>query len=209
MYVTALPIIMYAVFDKDVLDHVALTSPELYLHSSQGLFFTQQIFWSWIAAAVWETLVIFTFSSFCLVNGGNLGEDENLWVIGMLTFFMVMLVANLRVAIEFNIWQWPQLLALLFGFFSYFSTGFLMEMEVVAPLLDLQYLSLFRNALRLPAFWLGVILCPWIVLFPTVAYKVIKRQSYPELYHILGEQGKAGIIPPAHLGAQQPSPTSV
>jgi len=196
MYITAAPIVMYGILDKDVQDNVALANPELYVFSSRGLFFTQRIFWAWVASACWESLAICIFASFSLDNGGTSGEDEDIWVIGMLTFTMVIVTANLRVAIEQNIWQWPQLLAYLQSYVSWLVTGFVMESPSFAAQLEQlggEFLKIFTNSLRLPAFWFAVFLAPWVALFPTVLYKTIKRHLYPELHHILGEQSRNGM----------------
>jgi hypothetical protein len=50
-------------------DNIVLENPELYVQSSKGLFFTQRIFWAWIASAAWETIVIFIFASYSLTKG--------------------------------------------------------------------------------------------------------------------------------------------
>ncbi len=57
----------------------------------------------------------------------------------------------------------------------------------------LQFVSIFTNSMRLPSLWLGIILSCFVALFPTILYKVIKRQSYAELHHICGEQSKMGL----------------
>eukprot|EP00759_Apiculatamorpha_spiralis_P024733 PhF_6_TR27961/c3_g1_i1/m.41296/K14802/DRS2, ATP8A; phospholipid-transporting ATPase len=58
----SVPPLFVGMFDKDVTDHVAETSPEIYPPLREGLYFDAKALGAWVASAVFHSIVLFFFT---------------------------------------------------------------------------------------------------------------------------------------------------
>jgi len=108
VWYTALPIMLFSVYDEDVGDSISLKYPSLYLEGSKHSFISIKKFWLWILDASISSLVVLFIpvgvfaSGSLMLNGLNVG----LWDMGLLMNFIVVIVANFRLGLEIKCWYW-------------------------------------------------------------------------------------------------------
>ena len=118
----AMPIVIYAVFDKEIPYFELETMPTYYRLGLRGELFSTSIFWFWILEAFCQGLIIVLLSIFTLSwNTGDKdhGTMENVWVSSVLIFAMVVVFVNLKI-ITFtysNFWFSLTIIALSAGSF--------------------------------------------------------------------------------------------
>ncbi|ETW02698.1 hypothetical protein H310_06141 [Aphanomyces invadans] len=102
---TALPVFLFSVFDEHVSARMSLKYPFLYASQS---FVSIRRFWEWIFDAFVSSLLIL-FIPFAVVGHGPSsisGLDQGLWDVGLVMNGAVVVVANLRLALETKCWFW-------------------------------------------------------------------------------------------------------
>ncbi|KAH9111060.1 hypothetical protein AeMF1_005081 [Aphanomyces euteiches] len=111
---TALPIFLFSVFDEHVSPNMSLNYPLLYTSES---FISISKFWCWIFDAVFASLLILLLHIGVYQRGsvGPNGLDQGLWDMGLVMNGVVVLVANLRLAIETKCWYRFTLMGFLFS----------------------------------------------------------------------------------------------
>jgi phospholipid-translocating P-type ATPase (flippase) len=108
IWFTALPIIFLAVQDQDVGPDVAETHPRLYFDALSGRLYSSGKFWGWVFWSVYEAAVIYwvTASALAYMDHGSM------WAMGLLALTSVIIVANIRVALNQFSFKWYQTLVL-------------------------------------------------------------------------------------------------
>ncbi|OQR92167.1 hypothetical protein ACHHYP_04009 [Achlya hypogyna] len=103
VWYTALPILLFSVYDQDVSAASSVAFPTLY--SSQS-FVNIRLFWVWIADASFSSLVVLFVHVGAFMYGplSTNGLDEGLWDLGFIMNGIVVLIANLRLALEVKCW---------------------------------------------------------------------------------------------------------
>lgn len=96
----AMPIVLYAVFDKEIPYFELETIPTYYKLGIQGELFNTSIFWFWILEAFCQGLVIvllslFTFSE--VTGDSTYGQLENIWVTSILIFALIVVFVNVKI----------------------------------------------------------------------------------------------------------------
>lgn len=100
---TMLPIILFGVLDQDVPKHVALNYPELYKAGPARVYLNLRVFIGWLLSGIWHSLVVYWVPYFAMADGSiatSDGKSTDLWMVGTVVFFSVVLVTNLVVVIE-------------------------------------------------------------------------------------------------------------
>ena len=96
----ALPIILYALFDREHEARELLDTPEYYQVGMRDQLFRVSIFWLWIVEAMLQSvfLTLIVFFSLCYYSGdGTSGHMETLWVAGVELYGLIVIFANIRV----------------------------------------------------------------------------------------------------------------
>jgi phospholipid-translocating P-type ATPase (flippase) len=189
--VTAFPIILLAIFDRDVSNRHTKLFPQLYAQGAKGEYFNPTIFWGWVLTSIVESALIIIFVFFTLTSSDASGEDGDLWQMGTVAYFLVVWIANLKVGVQQYLWIWLTPFFLFGGVLVWIATGSLVSSVY---LLEPSYFGVFLRTLSLPAFWLAVILAPVLILGRDIVWKFIKRNMYPEVYHIVSEISAFGDI---------------
>ncbi|KDO26633.1 hypothetical protein SPRG_08037 [Saprolegnia parasitica CBS 223.65] len=123
VWYTALPILLFSVYDQDVSAGTSLAFPTLY--SSQS-FVSIRLFWIWIGDASFSSLVVLFVHVGASMYGpmAASGGDEGLWDFGFVMNGIVVLIANVRLALEVKCWFWGTLGSFVVSFFLYVSSAY-------------------------------------------------------------------------------------
>lgn len=99
VFYAALPIILYAVFDREYEAKELLQNPVHYQVGMRDQLFRVSIFWLWILEAGLQSvfLTLLVFFSLCYYSGDSSGRTETLWVAGVELFGLIVVFANIRV----------------------------------------------------------------------------------------------------------------
>ena len=102
---SSLPIVIYALFDKERKGSDYLKSPDLYSLGPKDMLFNKLKFWSWIIYGLWQslllTLPIFYALEYSFIDK-NHGYTFSFWASGMTVFGYLIAVANIKVILFSN-----------------------------------------------------------------------------------------------------------
>jgi Phospholipid-translocating P-type ATPase C-terminal len=200
---TALPILLYGIYDQDVSAPNCLRFPQMYSSGIQDTWLSPAVFWSWmlqaLAEGVWFTLMPLYF----LTGGrGTAGLSSSLLLPGSATFCLVVLAASLKMVWVQCRWSWIHALALLVSC----GLWFLCSLAISALLfLNWDFYGVSQKLLVNPNFWLTVLWCAVGVVARDLTWKLYHRWWSPALHHVLLEHESCKLIPPdlEDMGAPQ------
>jgi magnesium-transporting ATPase (P-type) len=124
---TALPCIVFAIFDKDVDDKISMEHPELYRLGVEDGIFTTRAMLSWMGSGVYHSAVIFFFGYYQFAFGGHAfesGLDGDLVQFGVLTFFALVVIVNVRAGMISLTWTWLMPASLIFSVVTFLIVAF-------------------------------------------------------------------------------------
>ena len=121
MFYTALPIIIYALYDKEHKGRDFLANPEYYSLGLKNKLFTRSIFWQWIIFGAWQAcLVCFaTFYIFTCITSEELVLD--FWAQGMTIYGAAILIANIKIILFSNTYSVMSVSIVTLSVFFYYS----------------------------------------------------------------------------------------
>eukprot|EP01102_Stenamoeba_stenopodia_P019726 TRINITY_DN7518_c0_g1_i1.p1 TRINITY_DN7518_c0_g1~~TRINITY_DN7518_c0_g1_i1.p1 ORF type:complete len:1131 (+),score=258.43 TRINITY_DN7518_c0_g1_i1:213-3605(+) len=189
---TSLPIICFAVFDQDVSAQKVMEYPQLYETGQKGHEWSLKLLWSWIGLGIFQSIVIFFITFFTFYRGTILtdGTVADLFAAGTTAYTAMILVVNFILMFEFNYWTvWSHIVS--WGSIAVWFLFMIFYQFVAINQNEMYYLSF--NLFRSPTYWLTVICVTGACLMPYLFVKIVKRNLYPENFHIIQEQMYLGI----------------
>ena len=196
---TSLPIINFALWDRDLKVKTVLEHPELYSLGRENKIFTLRKFLWWQVNALYNSTICF-FVPLYAMNQGVLSRDGTLYgmnEIGTVSIITIVFVVNLRLAFEtkfvhssffFNIYfpspsqkkrKWTLLHHIIVwgSIFLVFVAVFILEFALaISPGLYCMYNHLFFTGPH----WFVIIICTVMCLLPNFTYEHIRRQFFPK-----------------------------
>lgn len=192
---TVLPPLAMGILDQFVSARLLDRYPQLYSLGQTNQFFRLRTFISWIANAVYHSLLLYIFGELLWPYDGiqNDGEVAGHWVWGTAMYGAVLLTVLGKAGLITNNWTKyhviaiPGSMALFLGFIAAYAT--------VAPLVNVstEYHGLVPKLFSSPVFWLQMVALPVMCLARDVAYKYGKRMYKPQTYHHIQEIQKYNI----------------
>ena len=100
----ALPIVIYAIFDREFKDTTLMKTPSLYSLGLYNKLFTRKIFWSWFFFAFYQAAIIMIVCIFSLDADfiDNAGADSSFWVDGLIIFQVGVIISNIKILLFSN-----------------------------------------------------------------------------------------------------------
>ncbi|TDH69843.1 hypothetical protein CCR75_002347 [Bremia lactucae] len=186
---TGLPIVVVGVLDKDLPAPFSLEYPDLYRRGPDRFFFNFYTFGRWIAAAVYESLIIFVVMSYGFNASENAPGSESRVEFGMVAFSLTVLIVNLKIwmiadqwtCLSFSLWfasvaAWF-LLATIgteVPFFASFKIGY-------------DEFGAFVPTATTGGYVLIMLMGCALALGRHIAYNLFQRTFYPDLAQLLQE----------------------
>jgi magnesium-transporting ATPase (P-type) len=134
-----MPIMIYAIFDKDKNYSKLEQEPELYKLGLKGKLFNSPTFWLWIVEATLQALVITIIAVYaiCYTTGEQDGRIMGMWEVSDLIYFLVVIVCNLRIFTFSRTIYWFSILAVLVSIGNYLFIAFMLtEVFPIESFLD-------------------------------------------------------------------------
>ena len=100
LFFASLPIVIYAVMDREMDPAELLSNPKHYVLGLKGLLFSTQKFWQWIFEACIQSMIILVISLFalCYTPGRkHIGHMDPMSVAAVMVYGMVVVYVNLKV----------------------------------------------------------------------------------------------------------------
>ncbi|CAM9092815.1 unnamed protein product, partial [Phaeothamnion confervicola] len=182
---TALPILLYGIYDQDIDRANCLRYPSIYSKGISDTWMTPQIFWSWMCQAILEGGFV-TLAPLYFYTGskGGDGVAASLYEQGTCTFTLVVLLVSMKMAWVQYRWTWVHIGVLLASLALFFSATYVVSL---LPMLTWDYSGVMGHLLASANFWLVVILCLAVVLMRDLAWKFNHRWFQPALHHVILE----------------------
>ncbi|CAN0059795.1 unnamed protein product, partial [Sphacelaria rigidula] len=93
---TALPILLFGTYDRDISAATCLRFPHLYAYGIKDGYMRPKIFWSWMLQALLESAFI-TVMPLILLSGDNDGMGASAYDYGTATFALVVVTVSFKV----------------------------------------------------------------------------------------------------------------
>ena len=172
MFYTAFPIIIYALFDKEVSSKVLLSDPSFYKGGIKNIYFNLSVFLIWFFFAIFQSMIIALMVAFADFSPQSDGQYLGFWGYGIIVFMMTQIVGNFKIVIisnAFNFWVYMFII----GGFVCFLISFL----IVNVIRSNEHYGLFAVVFSSPIFWITTILifiaiCVFDMIF-SMAQKIL------------------------------------
>jgi phospholipid-translocating P-type ATPase (flippase) len=203
---TSFPIISLSVFDKDVTAEAALDHPKLYRDGLREKHFSIPIFFAWIVAGLYESLVLWIAVVFLhdpYFNGygegnGNRGTSYDLHTIGTTAWNALIWIVTIRVLVFAKTWNVYLILMIALSMVIWLGTACFIDILFFEDILIYNW-GLFPAILADTTFWLVMVWAVAMTILPHLAYIALQREFYPEESDIVEEmEGKQHLPQTRH-----------
>eukprot|EP01113_Clastostelium_recurvatum_P002109 TRINITY_DN1087_c0_g1_i3.p1 TRINITY_DN1087_c0_g1~~TRINITY_DN1087_c0_g1_i3.p1 ORF type:complete len:1128 (-),score=322.94 TRINITY_DN1087_c0_g1_i3:54-3437(-) len=195
IFITSVPPYFMALFDKDVPEDVLAMYPQLYRRAQSGHLFTFRSIFFWLFNGFWHSILFF-FGAYLFwqsaentLPGGWTGGRETL---GIITATFAVTVILLKAALVTRWWN----------VFVHIGIWGSLVVYAVLSTIDTHFLEYIPRAygaqeamLSMLSFWVLFVLMCVGVLVPDVTIKYLRRQLFPEDWHIMQERYYSRMVP--------------
>lgn len=176
---TAFPILIYSIFDKDVNVATSLDNPKLYVEGQKNLEFGIRILWGWVGIGLWNSVVIF-FGVILWFEYGIIeanGTSHGMWALGITAFSVVVIVTNLKVAVETNYWTILTFVTVGGSILVWFIFSLIYSSMCSNGLEEMCYVV--HRVYGAATYWFLILILAIICLLPDFTYKYLQRNYKP------------------------------
>eukprot|EP00301_Raphidiophrys_heterophryoidea_P000794 c10395_g1_i2.p1 GENE.c10395_g1_i2~~c10395_g1_i2.p1 ORF type:complete len:850 (+),score=221.38 c10395_g1_i2:35-2551(+) len=182
MFFSAFPILVVGVYDRDLSPATILKHPQLYKASQQNETFNLTQFWGWIMWGSIQSVPIFIIPMWML-NMYPLGDGHGggLWAASTTSTLIAVLVTNIKIILEANLFNWLHLASLVFGLVAFFFVSFTYELYLQRSEPTNPIVGLLEVLLSQPMFWAIVLFTTTVTLLPDFLFRASQDLFYPTL----------------------------
>jgi phospholipid-transporting ATPase len=195
VFYTVLPPLALGILDQFVSARLLDRYPQLYGLGQKNTAFKLKVFASWIATAVYHSIILYIGGSLFWIRDGIQGDGlvAGHWIWGTAMYGAVLLTVLGKAALVTNNWTKyhviaiPGSLAIWIVFIAVYGT--------VAPKLHFstEYEGIIPRLFSSPVFWLEMPSLAILCLMRDFGYKYAKRMWWPRTYHHVQEIQKYNI----------------
>lgn len=129
MFYTALPIIIYALYDKEHKGRDFISNPEYYSLGLKNQIFTRSNFWLWIIVGVWQALLncFSTYYIFTCITSEEYTLD--FWAAGMTVYGSAIIIANVKILLFSNTYS-VMSVGIIFGSILFYYSNYVLESHI-------------------------------------------------------------------------------
>jgi len=184
LFFTSIPVVVFAIFERDISDKYLEQFPELYRRSKNNTDFNPVTFTLWLLDAVWHSLVFF-FGALFLWNQvlGQSGHVFGLWSFGTISCTACVITVTFRLALCTNYWPWITFVCSILSIGTYFL--FLIVYGYITFLPQVDMFMLFLQLGNTWTFWLITLCLVVIATIPDFTAKWIKQNDFPDEWQTL------------------------
>jgi len=200
---TSFPILLSAVYDRDVCYENVVLHPQLYLDTIRNAYFHPSLFWSWIGMGILESVVVSVVPLYLLNNSEkDTGVLTSFWQAGAACFTCVIIVVSMKMFFIQNRWNFWNFFILYLSVGFFFAMGFFFSSFKT---LEYDWYYVFVDLCSNSTFWLTIILISSTIILKDIYFSGLIRTFRYKPYMVLQELEfrKGGYIPPDDLLAMK------
>lgn len=194
IFYTVLPPLAMGILDQFISARLLDRYPQLYSIGQNNTFFCVRTFASWIANAVYHSLILYIGGELFWLGGiQSDGEIAGHWVWGTAMYAAVLMTVLGKAALVTNNWTKYHVIAIpgSMAFWYLFVAAY----ATVAPMIGVstEYHGIVPRLYPSPVFWLQAFVLSIFALLRDFTWKYVKRMYYPQTYHHIQEIQKYNI----------------
>lgn len=180
---TSVPPLAIGLFDRTVTSESMLKYPKLYKESQNAEIYNTKVFWMWIAASVYHSLLLFYLPCFMLrheapfSDGVIVGE----WFLGNVVYTLVVITVCIKAGMELDTWNWLCHVAIWGSIASWFIFLLIYCIPDIALYIAPHMIGQDRMLYSCIVFWISLFIIPMITLLLDFLYKIFRRTFYKTL----------------------------
>ncbi len=161
VFFTALPILIFAVLDRDISFETLERNPEIYPLTRGRTLFSVPIFARWYILSAAQACICFFFAFWAfgdmITSPDPNGQTFGLWPTGMACYTSIVLTTNLALIWQFRSWTWLHHLSLWGSTAVFFVAMAVLSSSTIFDIGGASYLHVFYRLAVLPSYWLVVL----------------------------------------------------
>lgn len=176
-------------FDRTVSSDSMLKYPKLYKASQNAEIYNTKVFWMWIAASVYHSLLLFYLPCFMLKHEGPFSDGTLVgeWFLGNVVYTLVVITVCLKAGLELDTWNWLCHVAIWGSIASWFIFLLLYCIPGVALYIAPHMIGQDRMLYSCGVFWISLFIIPMITLLLDLLYKIFRRTFFKTLMQEIQE----------------------
>lgn len=191
IFFTAVPIIVVGVLEQETSASLAMSCPALYRSGLAGEIFNTKILIQWIAEAFYESIVCAVIPVLAVGTTDSKGNAYSLESAGALSFCCMLTVCWAKLALNTVTWNWIMMFTVMGSIVFWYFSAILISISLPASMSD----NAFPYVFTVAEFWIILVLTVLICLSRDFVWKALKREYWPEYYHVLQEIDTLGLDP--------------
>ena len=202
--VTAIPIAVYGVLDRDVEIQTAMKFPQLYQEAKRGVYFSIAVSGWWLLLSLMHACVAFYIPYITYET------DVDQIVFGSAVQMVVVFMANVQLLAHTKYFTYLVIGSILFSIVSHLSMTFMMSTFGAYFLEDKEYDNVFNAILGSTEMWGCVIVCSIGTIVVSFTAQHCRSTFCPRPYHICteierGSFSKSHLYPTRNSLSRKPS----
>lgn len=195
---TALPILVFAVLDRDIDFDVLFDHPLIYKATSNGQLFNFKVFWKWMLLSLVQSVILFgcTFASYAVFSAEGDGRIHGLWSMGIVLYTVIVIVTNLKLALLMASWTWLHHLTIWGSIVFYFIIMIMFSSSPVFATAGADYYFLMFRLMGQTRFWATIFIA--VLLAVLLDFSI---QSYSALFNLKQLPDESGHNPEERFGS--------
>eukprot|EP01035_Chromulina_nebulosa_P017968 gene17968-23598_t len=182
---TSIPIILFAVYDRDINIKSVYKNPQLYTACINNDYFSDYVFWGWIATAFFESVWIAVLPLYLLSNSSpEYGTLDSFWQAGALAYTVVIFVCNFKIFFIQTQFHWIHAFAIILSISLWFASAFFIN-DVI--FFDFNWFHMWNHLMYNGSFWLSILVLVLAIFAKDLFIRIAQRIIYPMPYQILQE----------------------
>nr|GMC84149.1 phospholipid-transporting ATPase 1-like [Ipomoea batatas] len=174
---TSIPTIVIGILDKDLSDRTLLKYPKLYTAGHRQESYNMYLFWVTMIDTLWQSLVLFYVPLFIYKE-----STIDIWSLGSLWTIAVVILVNMHLAMDVQRWLIFTHIAIWGSIVITYGCMVVVDSIVIFP----NYGTIYQ-LVKLPTYWLTIVLIIVLALLPRFIFKAIHRTFWPSDIQIASE----------------------
>ncbi|KAG6541423.1 hypothetical protein Mapa_017201 [Marchantia paleacea] len=184
---TSIPTIVVATLDKNLSHRTLFKFPALYGAGQREEGYNQRLFWLTMLDTIWQSLVLFYVPYMSYRQ-----SDVDLYGLGSIWTFGVVLLVNLHLAMDVQRWNWLAHASIWGSIVATFVVMLVLDSLAVEAFLP--HMGTMKHIMGQVAFWLDLVLIIPIALLPRFCVIVMKQRFWPSDIQIAREGEIRGTL---------------
>ncbi|ODN03513.1 putative phospholipid-transporting ATPase IF [Orchesella cincta] len=171
---SACPVFYYGLTEQKFSATTLLQQPHLYKLNKRNALMTFKVFLYWITSSIWHSIVCYYLPYLAWDNFHNMNDVSSF---GTVVFTLVVLVVNVKMAVETVFINWWTVASHLYSYATFFVLSFVyseMDLRIIGVRPG-DFRHVYFTMMSSPSFWLLMLLVCVTALLPDVTYSAFNR----------------------------------